>query len=200
MLSLKTAKFPADFHEPAVWFDDISIQLAATYQVEGDIAEFGCFEGGLSLRMSWLIKELGLKKTVYALDFFEGFQWDDPHPAGYLVKGAYRPRFDAYSFLTESGKRYPIVPIKGDVSQTMHQLTDKTFSFVWIDVDYGLETHNLMRFLETRMAPGAILGIDDYDRPQTPGMKPAVDEEVATRRWKVIHLNLGAFQIFLQRE
>ncbi len=199
MRRLATATYPVDFRTQASWLHTIQRFLEQTWLLDGDVAEFGCWEGSLSLKIAWLIKNHGIDKTVYALDFFEGFQWDDPYPESYLKAGAFKPRFDAYNFLCMKAGCYPIIPIKGDINETIHSLSDVVFSFVWVDLDYEAETTVALEFLSGRMSKGGVVGIDDYRRPETPGIKPAVDNAVKMGGWSVLLEDVGYSQIFLSR-
>src|SRR5215472_10182038 len=53
----------------------------------GDVCEFGCYRGTMSIKYAFWIKALGYDKGVYAYDTFQGFLCDDP--AGSIRKGDY---------------------------------------------------------------------------------------------------------------
>lgn len=197
MTLLKDIKYPEDFIEQAANIEWLSLYFKKALKSPGDIAEFGCFEGGLSMKMAYLVKKLKIDRTVYALDTFEGFSEADPHPQGAITVGAYTPRFDAYNFLLNKSKEYPLVLIKGDVRETISQIKDKFFSFVWLDLDLQDSTYKMLDFLKDRVYKTSIVGVDDYGRESCPGIVEAVDYWVGTGVWDVIGVYKDYHQIFL---
>lgn len=143
--------------------------------IPGDIVEFGCFRGTMSLKFAWALRELGLadSKMIHAFDTFEGFQIDDPG-GGALHVGAYSDNDNAFEHLTAWSHVLPIRPVKGDATQTWRQLT-RPLSFVWLDLDMDVLMAPVLEGIMPLIHPGTILGIDDVGRPETPTVKPWVE-------------------------
>lgn len=148
--------------------------LEKALAVEGDVAEFGCFRGILSVKLAWLIKALGASKHYYAFDTFHGFEIDDP-AGGALGVGSFRDdAFDAFGFLTKWSRILPLSPVKGDATKTCAQLK-APLSFVWLDLDMGVLMDPVLRTIWSKCGPDTVIGIDDVGRPETPTVAPWLD-------------------------
>jgi len=159
--------------------------LEKALPVPGDVAEFGCFRGILSVKLAWLMKALGAHKHYYTFDTFHGFEIDDP-AGGALGIGAFRDdAFNAYNFLTQWSRVLPMTPIKGDATKTCAQLT-KPLSFVWLDLDMGVLMDPVLRQIWPLCGPDTIIGVDDVGRPETPTVAPWLEELVAVGALELI--------------
>jgi hypothetical protein len=152
--------------------------------VPGDIAEFGCFKGTMSIKYAFYIQGLKQAKTVYAFDTFEGFAINDPG-GGALGIGAYADHDNAYEELGRWSKAIPIVPVKGDATQTCKILA-KPLSFVWLDLDMGVLMEPVLQHIRGLCGRDTIIGVDDYGRPETPTVKPWADETETRETWEKI--------------
>ncbi len=151
--------------------------LERSLTVPGDVAEFGCFRGILSVKLAWLIKALGFHKHYYAFDTFHGFEIDDP-AGGALGIGAFRDdAFNAFNFLTQWSRILPLTPIKGDATKTCAQLTGP-LSFVWLDLDMGVLMDPVLQRIWPLCSADTIIGVDDVGRPETPTVAPWLEEMV----------------------
>ncbi len=152
--------------------------LERALPVPGDVAEFGCFRGILSVKLAFLIKAMGVQKHYYAFDTFHGFEIDDP-AGGALGIGAFRDdAFNAFAFLTQWSRILPLTPIKGDATKTCAQLT-KPLSFVWLDLDMGVLMDPVLRKIWPLCSLDTIIGVDDVGRPETPTVAPWLEELIA---------------------
>jgi len=140
----------------------------------------------MSVKFAFALKALGIDKTVYAFDTFEGFATDDP-AGGQVGVGYYTDGLDAFEELTRWSKALPLRPIKGDATQTCALLKDQ-LSFVWLDLDHGSLMRPVFETLWPLLSDRTIVGVDDVGRIDgmgqqvTPGIEPWVDELVAARR------------------
>jgi hypothetical protein len=151
--------------------------LEQSLAVPGDVAEFGCFRGVLSVKLAWLLKAAGADKTYYAFDTFRGFEIEDP-AGGALGVGAFRDdAFDGYRFLTQWSKVLPVVPVKGDATRTCRTLV-RPLSFVWLDLDMDVLMEPVLRQIWPLCGPDTLIGVDDVGRPETPTVKAWFDELV----------------------
>lgn len=144
--------------------------------VPGDVCEFGCFRGTLSIKLAYALKALGREKTVYAFDTFEGFQVADPS-GGALGVGAYSDNENSFDELTKWSAVLPIRPVKGDATQTAKSLSGR-LSFVWLDLDFAIFMEPVLNAIWHLIEPETIIGVDDVGRPETPSIGPWVDQTV----------------------
>lgn len=142
--------------------------------VPGDIAEFGCYKGTLSIKYAFYVRALQQSKTVYAFDTFEGFKIADPG-GGALGIGAYEDNDNAYDELQKWSRVLPLVPVKGDARETC-KILKAPLSFVWLDLDMAVLMGPVFDYLRGLCTNQSVLGVDDYGRPETPTVKPWADE------------------------
>jgi hypothetical protein len=178
--SVFTLRTEASVNLIAPWF-------MRSLEVPGDVCEIGCFRGTMSVKFAFALKALGIDKTVYAFDTFEGFTTDDPD-GGQVGVGFYRHgEEDGFEELTRWSKAVPVRPIKGDATQTCKVLKDP-LAFVWMDLDHGSLMRPVFETIWPLLSDRTILGVDDVrridgaGRPVTPGVEPWLDELVAARR------------------
>jgi len=195
-------EFPIDIeHVPAnAWMPFLVRRFRETMKIPGDVAEVGCYLGGTALRMATLVN--GQPKKVWAFDTFSGFAKDDPTPGAATKAGKYRPPYNALADLQSYASRLPIVPVQGDVFETIKPGTteERAYSFAVLDTDTEETIRHELAYFAPRMSPGGIIAIDDYGRPECPGAKLAVDQFIYQNQgWQIIDLDPYAFQIFLRR-
>jgi hypothetical protein len=152
--------------------------------VPGDLAEFGCFQGNLSVKLAWLLKAAGAHKHYYAFDTFHGFEIDDPAGlgeagSGRLGVGAFQDNNDAYNSLTKWSQMLPLTPVKGDATKTCAVLT-KPLSFVWLDLDMDVLMDPILHHIWPLCSTDTVIGIDDVGRPENPTVGPWVEQLIAT--------------------
>jgi hypothetical protein len=150
--------------------------------IAGDIVEFGCYKGTLSIKYAFYVRALGQAKTIYAFDTFEGFRIADPG-GGALGVGAYEDNDNAYDELCKWAKILPLVPVKGDATETCKSLT-KPLSFVWFDLDMAVLMEPVLRYILALCSRETVIGVDDYGRPETPTVKPWADATEARGVWE----------------
>ena len=152
--------------------------LEKSLAIPGDVAEFGCFRGVLSVKLAWFLKAMGSTKHYFTFDTFHGFEIADP-AGGALGVGAFRDdAFNAYNFLTQWSRVLPLTPIKGDATKTCAQLTGP-LSFVWLDLDMSVLMHPVLQQIWPLCGPDTIIGVDDVGRPETPTVGPWLEELIA---------------------
>ena len=146
----------------------------------GDVCEFGCFRGTMSIKFACVLKALGSPKMVHAFDTFEGFQINDP-AGGALGIGAYSKNDNSFEELQRWSSVIPVRPIKGDARQTASLLTGE-LAFVWLDLDFGTLMEPILETIWPLLSRDTIIGIDDVGRPHTPGVGPWVDQLTEARK------------------
>jgi hypothetical protein len=188
--SVSSLRTEADIRVVIPWF-------MRSLSVPGDLCEFGCFRGTMSIKFAFALKALGrTEKTVYAFDTFEGFQMDDPS-GGALTAGSYGDHGDAFAEMLKWGKVLPIKPIKGDARETCRLLTSP-LSFVWLDIDFDVLMAPVLAQIWPLIGQDTIIGIDDVGRPETPSVLPWVERIVAEGRLVELERTPGAFIRFFR--
>jgi hypothetical protein len=176
VFSLRTE---AELNLIAPWF-------MRSLEVPGDVCEIGCFRGTMAIKFAFTLKALGIDKTVYAFDTFEGFLADDP-AGGQVTAGLYKVEEDVFDELTRWSRVIPIRPIKGDATETCKTLKGP-LSFVWLDLDHGSLMRPVFDTIWPLLSDKTIIGVDDVGRLDgarrqvTPGVESWVNELIATRR------------------
>jgi hypothetical protein len=152
--------------------------------VPGDMAEFGCFRGVLSVKLAWLAKAMGARKRFYAFDTFHGFDIDDP-AGGALGVGAFSDNHNSYEYLIQWSRILDLTPIKGDATRTCSRL-EGPLCFVWLDLDMAVLMDPVLRQIWPLCGPDTLIGIDDVGRPETPTVAPWLDQLAAAGTLEVI--------------
>lgn len=140
--------------------------------IPGDIAEFGCYNGG----QTWQIAERHPDRTMWAFDTFEGMpkqdfdpalDWDNP-------PGKFSPTHDVLEFLTS----IPNIRVcKGRFEDTLPTIPKHTvFSAILLDCDYYASCKQVLEYLDTHnhLRPGSAIVFDDYTHLE--GFRRAIDE------------------------
>lgn len=165
-----------------------------TEHLEGAIAEVGVYKGGTAL----LIRKTSIKK-MYLFDTFEGMpevmDGVDLHHKGDFADTSLRHVADLLGFVPEGNDRitddWDAVEInirdayvyirKGlfpSVTAMPNSYMDyvKRYSFVHIDVDIYQSVKDCLEYFYDRVVPGGIICVDDYNEPNCPGAKMAMDD------------------------
>ncbi|MFQ5483546.1 MAG: TylF/MycF/NovP-related O-methyltransferase, partial [Nitrospinaceae bacterium] len=142
--------------------------------LQGDVAEFGVFQGGSALFLATVLRHLGLekKKTLYLFDTFAGMV----HKSSLdLVEksefsGACPQEVEAL-FAEFSNVR--IVP--GDVTQTWEGTAIRRLALAHVDCDQYEPTRFLCEAVYPRLVTGGILMFQNYGLAGAYGERVAVD-------------------------
>lgn len=157
--------------------------------IRGDIVEVGAYKGCTSGFLAASLVRLGAKmRRVIAFESFSGM----PKPAA-GIDGVHLKRGD---FLAEerdwlvNAPSYPMAEIElvvGNISDTLKNRLPQSVALAYVDLDYFDATGLALRALESRLAPGGVIVVDDYfdsnvnpsGCPDLPGVARAVDDFVA---------------------
>jgi O-methyltransferase len=159
---------------------DLTNYLNKLRDVPGDFAEFGCFEGDITMQLA---RESG--RRVWAWDTFEGMPDDN-----YIEEldksdppGKWKPHNKPLEVFAHSG--FDIVPVIGKFSETIPAFSDPDvrFAFVHIDCDHYWAYKRVLEFITPRMSPGGIVRMDDYGC--CAGARKAADEWSAATNHKL---------------
>ncbi len=163
----------------AVWYTDEKNwyccyqYLKQTASLEGDVAEFGVFQGGSAYFFALAMQQFGLdEKLLFLYDTFNGI------PQSSVLDLVEVDDFSGSSLervqnLLSGFDNVRLVP--GDVTKTFQASNEGPFSLVHVDCDQFEVTCFLCEQLYTRMVPGGILMFQNYSFGATLGERIAVD-------------------------
>jgi predicted O-methyltransferase YrrM len=139
-----------------------------TAHLPGDMAEVGVYQGGSALA----IATAAPGRTLHLFDTWGGLPSDDVD-LGYHKKGEFSCSLDDVKAYL-SGQSVEFHP--GFFPDTTRGLGDKAYSLVHLDGDLYTTTRDSLAYFWPRMTEGGIIVLDDYDWPNTPGVRRAVEE------------------------
>jgi tetratricopeptide (TPR) repeat protein len=152
--------------------------------VEGDIAEFGIFEGWWVGLLWEKTEQLGMPRRVYGFDSFAGLS--EPHPEhdqAFWKKGQYACSYEQVAKNVQLAARPRIRLVKGYFEQSLHgaaaQVAGK-IAYARIDCDIYEPALDCLRYLAPRLADGAILVFDDWPHVRGYGEQRAFEEWLPT--------------------
>jgi tetratricopeptide (TPR) repeat protein len=148
--------------------------------IEGDIAEFGIFEGWWIGYLWEVTERLGSTRRVYGFDSFEGLS--DPHPehdSSFWKKGQYACSLEEVGKNVEAQSRPRIKLVKGFFEKSLRGADASIvsrFAYARIDCDIYQPALDCLRYLAPRLADGAILVFDDWPHVRGLGEQLAFEE------------------------
>lgn len=153
--------------------------------IEGDIVQCGVWKGGIIYAMIQLLESIGVSKTFYLYDTFEGMT--EPSEIDVDLNGTSaksilefikcNASFEDVNFLLMSvNTSSKINMIRGDIRQTLlhEENKPKKISLLHLDTDFYDSTLIELNTLWNRISPKGICVIDDYGHWN--GCRTAVDE------------------------
>ena len=155
--------------------------------LEGDTAECGAHHGASSYLICRRIA--GLRKQHHVFDSFEGLSAPGKEDGTYWTSGVFatsdeviRARLKEFDF---------VVIYKGWLPARLHEVGDRQFCFVHIDVDLFQPTLDSVRFFYPRMIAGGMIICDDYGFESCPGARQAMDSFFSDKPEPVVSLPTG---------
>lgn len=146
--------------------------------IEGDVVEFGCYEGATSVFLQRMLEGSGKKLWLY--DSFDGLpekSKPDQSPIGTEFKRgelkATKPKL--IENFRKSNLPLPIITKKWFHEVESHELPDN-ICFALLDGDYYKSIRSSLDLVLPRMSKGGIIAIDDYDNPKLPGVQTAIKD------------------------
>ena len=157
--------------------------------IEGDTAECGVWRGASSFFIAKGLREMGLKKTHFMFDSFEGLSEPAEVDKGFWERGAMS---HSEASVREAFESIPNVEIfKGWIPECFAPVSDRKFSMVHIDVDLYVPTHDSLEFFYPRMSESALILCDDYGFTVCPGARAAMEEFFADKPEMIVELPTG---------
>ncbi|MBR3252683.1 class I SAM-dependent methyltransferase [Candidatus Saccharibacteria bacterium] len=156
--------------------------------VVGDFVELGCYKGDTSIFLAEILK--GSDKRFWIYDSFEGLpekSEKDLSPLGenfkkgelLVSKREVKERF------LRAGLKVPVIKKGWFADFSASDLPEK-IAFCFLDGDFYESIRDGLKLVENKMSKGGVLIVHDYNNPELPGVKKAVDEWVGTRGLKVL--------------
>jgi O-methyltransferase len=161
------------------------------------MVEVGSYKGGSSKFIAETLKQAGRSPHFYVCDTFQGHARVDPAIDGVHTDEGFKDT--SAEAVAEYLAGYPNVElVVGDIFETSQRLkSEPAFAFVHIDVDVHPATDFCLRFFSSRLAPGAVMIVDDYGVVTCPGAQKAVDDFItANPEFRRLHLLTGQAAIF----
>lgn len=155
-------------------------QLRRALSVEGDVVEFGCYLGTSSLFIRRVLDQSGSKKAFHAYDSFEGLpekHAQDQSAAGdqFVVGELLATKKQLIDQFKKARLTPPIIH-KGWFESLSAQDIPDQIAFAFLDGDYYSSIRTSLHLIESHMAPGGIIVVDDYHNEALPGAARALDE------------------------
>jgi len=146
--------------------------------VPGDAAECGVYQGG---NLYYLATQVPQRRW-YGFDTFKGLPADswqagEPHNIGDFSDTDWSETWFQFS------NQRNVKLLRGVFPYSAQVLESHRFAFVYIDFDFYKSTADAIDWFLPRMNKGGIMAFDDYEWPQCPGIKRALDE-----RKMVVHI------------
>jgi hypothetical protein len=142
--------------------------------IEGDVAEFGSFQGHSGWLLARLMDRRSSDRRLFLFDMFDAFPtenlgidrfWSGSHPVDF---GRVRERFRPFPFVTL---------VRGDFTHTFDRSGLQRLCLVHVDCDsYRGTSYLVQRLFPEILSRGGIMVFEDYGHPQLIGSRAAVHD------------------------
>jgi len=147
-------------------------------EVQGDVVELGCYVGTTSLFLQRMLRNTSKQLHVY--DSFAGLPpkvATDVSPVGEQFKQGELTASKAQliKYFKQAGLPLPVIH-KAWFEQLTLADTPDHISFAFLDGDFYTSILASLAVVWPKLAPGAIVVIDDYQTEALPGVRQAIKE------------------------
>lgn len=174
-----------DASELAVVLDELQKSLVR----EGTIVEFGCFIGTTSLYIRRVLDYYHDAREFHVYDSFEGLPpktAQDQSALGVQFKEGELLATKKQFIQAFKTARLSLPHIhKGWFNALEASELPAPIAFAFLDGDYYDSIKSSLQLIEQKLAPGAIIVVDDYANDALPGAARAVDEWCRKRGYSV---------------
>jgi O-methyltransferase len=155
--------------------------------VDGDVVELGCYVGTTSLFLQRMLRNT--PKTLHVYDSFAGLPPKvaaDASPAGEQFKAGELTASKAQlvKHFKQAGLPLPVIHKCWFEELTVADTPDQ-ISFAFLDGDFYTSILASLKVVWPKLAPGAVVLIDDYHTEALPGVLQAVKEWSRDHSFKV---------------
>jgi len=148
--------------------------------VQGDLAEFGSFNGQSGYLTARYLETRQSSKTLYMFDAFDSFPvesigvdhfWSDTHKVNF---DEIKQKFERFNH---------VELVKGDFTETLNKSACKKLCLAFVDCDSYRGTKYLIdEIFEERLVPGGLMIFLDYGHASLLGNRLAVHEKFKEKR------------------
>ncbi len=158
--------------------------------IPGDTVECGTLRGAGSYLMCMMNEHQSQhRRHHHVFDSFEGLSQPGATDGAHWRKGDLAVTMEKVAANLE---RFDEVTLhKGWIPERFHEVGDKRFAFIHIDVDLYQPTLDSIDFFYPRTNEGGVILCDDYGSSLCPGATRAIDEYLANKPEKMIYLPGG---------
>jgi hypothetical protein len=153
-----------------------SLQYVAMRKLQGNVAEFGVYQGGTTVFMAKVLQHYGHAGRIYGFDTFSGF------PQRKSALDIYRDtkcEFPDYEAVRNYCSPYNIELIQGDICETYTRLRDIPLVLSFFDTDNYSPTRRALEQCVTQTVQGGVLAFDHY---YSPDWNKTVGERIAIKQ------------------
>ncbi len=168
--------------------------LKLTLHLDADAAECGTYKGASAYLMCQAHLKTG--RTVHLFDSFEGLSSPGNKDGNYWFKGALSMPESALHEVLSEFSNYS--SYKGWIPERFHEVENRRFGFIHIDVDLYQPTLASLTFFYQRLLPNGVILMDDYGFKSCPGAKQAADEFFSDLPERIVCLPTG--QAFIVKQ
>lgn len=148
--------------------------------IEGDVVEFGCFVGESSKYLRMMLDNKLSNKKLFVYDSFEGLpELSDYEKNTGWRSGTLKTTEDILiNNFQQNGLSPPIIT-KGWFGQIPESSIPNRICFAFLDGDFYQSIYDSFNKVLPRLSYGAVVMFHDYERPDLPGVKAAVEDVLA---------------------
>lgn len=160
--------------------------------------ECGVYKGGVLVTMALGLKGLGSARWVHGFDSFEGFPEPSVHdgPGNVEVRAMKGSLSDATEEIVLAKAKGlsvedKIILHRGYFEETLPRFSASSVSLVHLDCDLFASYKVCLTYLWPRLQPGGVMVFDEFEDPEWPGARLAIDEFFRDRVEKPTGLAFG---------
>lgn len=170
-------------------------QSALKMVPNGEFAECGCRKGHSTYILASILRDFGFKQGLHVFDSFEGltdFLPDDQHEVRAMSSSQINEMRSSFASPEEEFRNnlseFPFVHLyRGWIPDRFHEIKDRKFSFIHVDVDLYQATRDSVEFFWPLLLDGGIMAFDDYGVTPFPGATKAIDEFLRENSHSLFH-------------
>lgn len=147
----------------------------------GDICEVGCYRGLSAHVIASMLRDMRKTVRFHLCDSFEGlseFSTVDRSDFHNMDQPEKRQKYIcSLETVRQNLREFDFIEYhKGWIPEPFHELTDRRFCFVHIDVDLYQPTRDSFIFFYPRLVTNGVMVFDDYGSVKFPGARQAIEE------------------------
>lgn len=144
---------------------------------DGDVVEFGCYIGETSKYLKKCLLEWSSTKKLYVYDSFEGLPPLGDHEKGTgWTEGGFKTTEEVLITNFLNNKIEPPIIKKGWFKDLSEGDIPQKICFAFLDGDFYESIYSSLEKVWDRVSDGGYVFFHDYERPDLPGVKAAVDD------------------------